>query len=280
MGAVAVCILIHGNRNYFRAGREAARSVLEQTDFDLFLALGPGPRLHFKDRSRVFHHALPQEAGLSYRARPFLRKFHALQSCLEKFDHPWLILMDADTLIVQPVTEQMVVEAMAGRGLGMVEQETIRGSGMGKSDFLEHYVRHSLVWIAPESTPPDPDGFRFHNSGVVLGKREQLGRFLHWALATLNAKGGNHVVGRHMITDQDYYQVWTNNLHPESTVSLPWYWNHCEHWDEDFPRKGARILHFSNFCRGPTLWQVLRMNLLRRGKVDPRRIKSLVVPRK
>ena len=85
MGAVAVCILIHGNRNYFRAGRQAARSVLHRTDFDLFLALGSGPPLDFNAGSRVCYQTLPEEAGLGYRARPFLRKFHALQSCSEMF---------------------------------------------------------------------------------------------------------------------------------------------------------------------------------------------------
>jgi hypothetical protein len=68
-----------------------------------------------------------------------------------------------------------------------------------------------------------------------------------------------------MIGDQDYFQYWTNNLHSENRNTLPWMWNHCEHWDEGFPRKDAFILHFSNFCREPTPWQILRMFLMRHG---------------
>jgi hypothetical protein len=276
MGEVAVCILIHGNPNYFRTGKQAALSVLEQTDFDLFLALGSGPPLRFFARSRIYCHPLPEETEPGYRARPFLRKFYALQSCLERLDHSWLILLDADAIMVQPFTKQMVVESLADRGIGMVAQRTILGSGMGRRDFLTHYVDHSLAWLAPDAVPPQLEAFRFYNSGVVVGKREELTRFLRWAQETLSTRVGSHNVGKHMIADQDYFQFWTNNLHPESSVSLPWSWNHCEHWDEAFPRKEAKILHFSNFCQGPSLWQAMRMNMLRRGLIDPRIVKSLM----
>ena len=55
----------------------------------------------------------------------------------------------------------------------------------------------------------------------------------------------------HMLADQDYLRLWTNSRHPGSCTTLAWDWNHCEHWDDGFPRRGARIVHASNFCRGP-----------------------------
>ena len=66
-----------------------------------------------------------------------------------------------------------------------------------------------------------------------------------------------------MISDQDYFQVWTNNLYPGSCRELSWEWNHCEYWDTGFPRTGARIAHFSNFCNGPARDTAARMRALR-----------------
>jgi hypothetical protein len=45
---------------------------------------------------------------------------------------------------------------------------------------------------------------------------------------------------------------------------LPWPWNHCEHWDSGFPHEGAYILHFSNFCQGPSFMNMVRMWAARR----------------
>jgi hypothetical protein len=63
-----------------------------------------------------------------------------------------------------------------------------------------------------------------------------------------------------MVADQDYFQHWANTLHPGACAELPWEWNHCEWWDEDFPAPDARILHFSNFCLGPTTDSIDRMD--------------------
>lgn len=264
MGEVRVCILMCGEPSYFWAGRQAASSVLERSDFDLFLALGPGPDLRLHANPRLRCHPLAPETGYDYRARPFLRKFYALRACLESGEHPWLMVLDADAILVRTLTRQMLEKALAGRGLGMVEQTTILRSAMGRPDFLEHYVRHTLAWFAPNAVPPRLDEFRYYNSGVLLGRREALQEVVSWALDTLDRNRGDHTVGEHMIADQDYYQFWTNTLRPESCAPLPWYWNHCEHWDEGFPHPEAYILHFSNFCRKPTLGQVMRMRILRR----------------
>jgi hypothetical protein len=76
----------------------------------------------------------------------------------------------------------------------------------------------------------------------------------------------DHQVGMHMIADQDYLQYWVHNLKPGSCILLPWYWNHCRHWAEGFPRPGARVIHFSNFCNGPDQDIIKQMRKFRRPK--------------
>ena len=247
-------------------------SVLQFSDFDLFLALGTGPDLRLSKGSRIYQHHLADRYPHGYRAHSFLLKFHALQACLENTQQRWLLLLDADALLVRPITEDMIRKALIKRGLGMVEQTTVRGSSMGSKEFLDHYRQHTLAWLAPEAQPPGILAFRYYNSGVVLGERNHFQEFTSWALATLDRNPGSHQVGKHMIGDQDYFQYWTNNLHPNTRNTLPWYWNHCEHWDQGFPRKSAYILHFSNFCLEPTYQQVLRMYLLRHNAWQAERL--------
>jgi hypothetical protein len=216
-------------------------SLLRHSDLDVFVALD--------------------------RAGSFLLKFDALEACLRATDAPTLLLLDADAVLVAPTTATQVETALAGRGLAMVEQTGIRGSGMGRADFLDHYARHSLAFLAPSAPSPEAESFRFFNSGVVIGTRQELRALATWARTAIEASGREHRVGEHMIADQDYYQVWVNHVHRGSCTELDWSWNHCEHWHEDFPRPGARILHFSGFCRGPTRETVARMRAARRGRM-------------
>jgi hypothetical protein len=130
---------------------------------------------------------------------------------------------------------------------------------MTRADFLEHYERHPLVWLGDGTPPPTREAFRYFNSGVLLARRDGLEPFVAWALERMRAAGDAHQVGAHMIADQDYLQLWTNTLAPGSCTTLSWQWNHCEHWDEGFPRRGARIVHASNFCRGPRRLAGLRL---------------------
>jgi hypothetical protein len=53
MPDVCVCTVVYGHRNYFRAGRQAVRSVLARSDFDVFVAYGPGPEYQLPDSPRV-----------------------------------------------------------------------------------------------------------------------------------------------------------------------------------------------------------------------------------
>ena len=259
MHDVCVCMVVYGHRNYFRAGRQAIRSVLTRSDFDVFVASGPDHESALPDSSRVRRHRLRPPAS-GDRAMPFLLKFRALESCLRLTDAEWILLLDADAMLATDLDARTVAEALGPAGLGMVEQTGITGSGMTRDDFLAHYATHVLAWFAPRAAVPVREQFRFYNSGVVLGRRAEVERVTAWALNTIRCARTDHRVGRHMIADQDYFQYWTNTLFPASCVELPWHWNHCRHWDAGFPRSGAYILHFSNFCRGPGFDQICRMS--------------------
>ncbi len=275
MADVAVCLLVHGNRNYYRAARQAVFSVMKHSDFDIFVAVDSERHLGLRSGLRLRVWPLPPGSDFSGRAGAFLKKFRALAGALEHMKRPWLILLDADTLMVRDIQTRHVEEALDGHGLGMVEQSTILGSNMTREDFLQHYVRHTLTFMGTEATPPLTD-FRYFNSGVVLGRRRDLKEVTKWALQVVMRQRSDHQVGKHMIADQDYFQYWSNSLYPGSTRALPWYWNHCEHWDDGFPRPGALVLHFSNFCLGPFPRQVIRMLLIRRFGPGVLRLSGLI----
>jgi len=268
MSDVVVCILATGDSAYFKASALAAQSVLKHTDFDVFLAHGAESAPDIAAGSRVcilpLRHRLQGE-----RSAPFLAKFNALQACIEGSPHPYILALDADAVLVNRISSSAIAAVLEDRELAMVEQPRIVGSHMRRQEFLDHYIRHTNVWFGNTSEIPQLDSFRFYNSGVVIGQREGLRRFLAWAQTQLARKTGDHRVGKHMISDQDYYQYWTNAINPGACTTLPWTWNHCEYWDEAFPRSGARILHFSNFCLRPTRFQLGEMAFLsRRGIGD------------
>jgi hypothetical protein len=265
MSGVCVCLLVVGRAEYFRAGRLAARSVLRHTDFELFVALGEGPGLALPGTPRLQTRPISLRGVAGDRAEPFLLKFRALDACLGATDADVLLLLDADAVLVDRINRARIDAALGGRSLGMVEQTGIRGSGMTRAHFLAHYVNHTLAWFARGAQIPGLEDFRFYNSGVVLGRRTEFEGLVRWALSVIEARSGRpHQVGEHMIADQDYFQFWANSLHPGVCAPLPWFWNHCEHWDAEFPRRGALIAHFSNFCKGPDRRQVMRMRAMAR----------------
>jgi hypothetical protein len=260
MENVCVCMTVSGHPHYFRAAREAVRSVLARSDFDVFVALGStGDPL--PDTSRVHSHRLGPTTPSIDRAQPFLLKFRALEACLAHSDAAVLLLMDVDALLVADMDAGTVRDALGPAGLGLVEQTAIRGSAMARPDFLQHYVNHTLRWFDPAAAPPTLEAFRFYNGGMVLGTRAEWQRFTLWALERIRGARGAHRVGQHMISDQDYLQYWANSLSRASCIELSWRWNHCEHWDDGFPRRDAYVLHFSNFCNGPGRRQLWRMYL-------------------
>ena len=262
--SVAVCILIHGAAGFFEAGREAAHSLLRHTSFPLFIAHDGAHSLDLPASPRLTFHRLPPLSPSVHRARRFLLKFTALQALLNSSRADRILMMDADTVVTRRLSERMIRLAMGPHPLAMVEQTGITGSTMSRREFLAHYTRHTLALLAPGAPPPPIERFRYFNSGVVLGVREEWNRLVTWALTAIAGHAGEHQVGEHMIADQDYFQYWANTLHPGCCAELPWCWNHCEHWDAGFPRPGVLLAHFSNFCNGPAPGTSARMRALAR----------------
>ncbi|MBU1274618.1 MAG: hypothetical protein KJ720_04520 [Proteobacteria bacterium] len=253
-----VCVVIHGHPTYYLSGRQAVLSVLRRSGFGVFVVTDNLLKTGLRRSRRLMTHPLGSVEH-QVRARRFLAKFTALEAFLEHTESEWVMLMDADAVLVRDLNAEDVRRALDGRGMGLVEQTTIINSTMNRTDFLKHYKEYSLAWLAPDAYPPSLEDFRFYNSGVVLATREEMKRFLAWAREMLANRPGDHRVGEHIIADQDYFQYYTNNLCPGSCQELPWYWNHCEHWDQGFPRPGAYVAHFSNFCLRPGWRQLLRI---------------------
>lgn len=264
MPRTCVCVAVCGRRAYFQAAREAVRSVVARSDFDVIVVTDPGASVLLSRERRVRTIEAQPPDGAAGRARPFLFKLAALRDGLRYTDADVVLLLDADAMFVARIDDALVADALGGGSLGMVEQTGIFGSGMRKQDFFRHYVDHTLAWLAPgeAAAPADEREFRFYNSGVVLGRRVELERMTRWALDTVGRAEGDHHVGRHMIADQDYFQYWANVLSRSNCVPLSWRWNHCRHWDTGFPRDDAFVLHFSNACNGPVdIWRMRWLNL-------------------
>lgn len=258
------CMLVHGDAAYARVARVAAASLLADSDLEVLVVHGGGPVEAWPSHRRLHRHVIDCPVADTHRARRFLLKFRAIEACLERFDLPWMVNLDADVVLARPLRGQDIATALAGAGLGMVEQTCIRGSAMDRAGFLDHYRIHSLAAIAPQAPVPALDTFRYYNSGVVVAASKVLRDLVRWAHDTIAGHTGEYQSGEHIITDQDFFQYWANQLHPESVRELPWYWNHCEHWDEGFPRRGVLFAHYSNFCLGPARSTEKRMRGLRR----------------
>jgi GT2 family glycosyltransferase len=259
-----VCMLVHGDAAYARVARVAADSLLADSDLDVMVVHGGGPVETWPRHRRLHRQVIDCPAADSHRAGRFLLKFRAIEACLERFDVPWMLNLDADVVLARPLRVQDIPATLAGAGIGMVEQTCIRGSSMNRAAFLDHYRTHSLAAIAPHAPVPSLETFRYYNSGVVVAATTALRDLVAWAHGTITGHAGEFQSGEHIITDQDFFQYWANQLRPESCRELPWYWNHCEHWDDGFPRRGVLFAHFSNFCLGPAHSTEKRMRRLRR----------------
>jgi len=245
------------NEYYLRAAELAVESALDKTGMHVFVGLDFATPSMWLNQSRIEIYRLPKrDSGCS---RPlFLRKFETLAEACRRYQHLLIVQMDVDALITTTINESDLEAALGEHDIAMVEQKTIVGSDHDRTFFLQHYTNHVLAWFGTERVPSVSD-FRFFNSGVVLARSQAIDKFLRWALPQMQKMPVHHRVGRHMIADQDYLQYWCNSVNPGVCKELPWYWNHCEHWDEGFPKRSGRILHFSNFCRGPTAATVQRM---------------------
>lgn len=256
----AVSILAIGKIGYILAARQSINALLARTDFDIYVTTDAAGRAFLPRSSRVHIHLM--ELSPVHRADPFIGKFAAIENCLSHSSEEIILALDADTVVLAPLADADLAGALGPYELGMVEQTAIVGSEMGRQQFFEHFVQHSLAFLQPDAVAPDAVDFRFFNSGVVVARRHGLRAFLDWALALRAARPPEHQRGAHMIADQDYFQVWANTVRPGCTAELCWVWNHCDKWDPGFVREGARIAHFSNFCLGPDMGSAVEMRRL------------------
>lgn len=254
----AVAILAVGTVGYVLAARQAVLSLLRHSDFDVHVATDAGGLPLLPTSPRVHPHIV--EVASEARADPFMAKFAALRRCLDSCTDDLVMLVDADAVAVGPIGESDLLAGLDGRGLGMAEQPGILGSEGGREALRQHYLSCSLAYLLPGEGPPAE--FRFYNSGIVIGRRATWEAFLAWSGRIAAQRPRSATVGEHMIADQDYLQVWANSVEPGRTALLPWSWNHCDKWDADFPKPGARFAHFSNFCRGPEVATIAAMRRL------------------
>lgn len=261
----AVSVLVLGDLTYALAARETIQSVLDHTAFDVFLTCDARASAIFDTHPRLRINIVGEFVRDQLSA-PFLEKFRALAWCLRESGAALIMHIDADAVLVRPMTDAMIDAALGACDVGMVEQTRIIGSAMGRAELFDHYRSVSLPFLGPALTPPDLEAFRFYNSGVILFRREGLQQFLDWAEQTRAAVAKAHTVGSHMIADQDYLQVWANQHAADRCADIDWSWNHCAHWDEDFPRAGARVAHLSNACLGPTPDAINQLNRLRAAR--------------
>jgi GT2 family glycosyltransferase len=248
---VAVSILAVGSAEYALAAREAALSVLSHTDFEVHLACDEIARILMPNDRRIHQTLLARQPGLS-RADPFLEKFAAWRACLAASADDIIMHLDADAVLVRPLSAGDVEAALGESGIAMVEQPTITGSTMARPDFLRHYAQNSLRFLAPGLPVPEPETFRYFNSGFALFRRAALTAFLDWAEDRRRHVPAHHDVAGNMMTDQDYIQVWLNSIAPGLCAELPGEWNASPLWSADLTLKEARVIHLSNFCQGPT----------------------------
>lgn len=252
-----------GGVGYGMAARQSVLSLLDHTDFRVIVGCDEHTAPLIPASPRVT--TVPLCPRGDHRAAPFLAKFDLWRRALDEPDARLLLHLDADAVLTRHTGAADLDHALGSRQLGMVEQTSITGSTMDRVSFLGHFREHSLAYLAPEWQAPPVANFRFHNSGLVVFRSLELRNFLGWADAVAASTDGSHTVGEHMIADQDYLQVWTNVLRRGHCADLDWSWNHCRWWDEDFPRSGDRVRHFSNFCNGPPFSTAVAMERARTG---------------
>lgn len=261
-----VVLYATGHRRYFQAARETVRSVLARTPFGVQAFVGPRGWLRVRSPRLRVRRLAPPEAEHG-RSAAFLQALRVVDEAARRATSSHLLLLDADTVFVRDTTAKDVLQALGDRELAMVEQTRIVGGPMGRAELRSFAFDVMVPFFGPVPEGLTADDLVYYNAGVVLGRREAFARLAAWALGHMARAAAGHARGEHMVGDQDYLQYWVNVLQPGSCATLPWSWNHCEHWDEDFPRDGARILHFSNFCHGPRRSTVRRMRLARRRGV-------------
>ena len=259
MSRLRICILAHGRDEYVLSARQTVFSCLQHSDLPISVVHEPRTRDAWPHDPRVTLIPLP-ELDVGSLTRRFLVKFTALDLCRERSSESTALMLDADAVLVGRVTEDELLGAMGGRPMAMAEQEWLRTGGWQRAEHLELYRRNALATICPESAPPALEAFHFFNSGFLLLDFAAFGAFRQW-FGEVWPKASQLIALRRnvLVTDQDFLQVWAHQVRKDACAVLPWHFNHCWHWHRDYPAKGAKVLHFSNFLQGPSddLWRTM-----------------------
>jgi GT2 family glycosyltransferase len=195
----------------------------------------------------------------------FLHKFKVWGETLRKSDAHFFLHIDADASATESFSLKLLLDNLGEKSIGMVQQPKVLGQHpLGKKQLYDHYVKVSHKAINNVISPTSIQDFKYFNSGVVLFRRQSLENFLAWTSEILPIMPRE--IDGNMVADQDMLQVYANEIVPEEVKELDWKWNHCQWWDEDFPSPEAHIIHMSNFCQGPTAFQMGKLASLSRAE--------------
>jgi GT2 family glycosyltransferase len=249
-GTWVAIVSVFGDEAYYRAAEHCIRSLVEHTSLRIAIGCDRPEDIRVRYPGRVF--VLPVDlSGPELRPRPFMGIFDTVIAIQEHLPSEFCLLVDADCVVMTDIADTDLGTALGAFDFGMVEQTTVSGSSMGREEFLEHFTKVSLPTVDSDARTPSLDVFRYWNSGVVLARTSALLELAQFATQKWTQNPAGHIVGDHMVSDQDYFQYWGSVRNPGSTNTLTKHWNHCQWWDDDFPNPAAKIHHYSNFCLGP-----------------------------
>lgn len=237
-----------GDRSYFYASIYAIKSLLRHTPFSLYLVSDLVPEQPYFDPSRV---TVSRAVRHSEQLRGFFTKFQALGGAAGDSAANAVILMDVDALFVRPTDGDDVVSALNGAAFALHEQSGIVGTAMTRADFFDYFTAVALPVIDPTAQPEHFPRFRYWNSGVVIASTDAASELVDFALKRFLVDPRRHVVGPHIVADQDYVQYYLGRSDSPDVSDLSVHWNDCRWWDDDFPQPQSRIWHFSDFSKGP-----------------------------
>ena len=260
------CILATGRPAYAFAARQAATALLRHTQFDIVVGCDETGALLLPTHPRLKTVEIPASTANGSGER-FLAKFALLEKTSAERDDQLVLLIDSDAILTGPLSDDVLTDALRGKSVGMAEQTQTIPDGTTRTDLYRHYQDVTFAALGAAGEPARPENFRYYNSGVVVFSREGLSRFLGW----YRVQPKRTAFADRMIADQDYLQVFANEVLRDDAAELPGTFNHSALWHENYPSPDAIFRHFSNYCNGPdldALHQMLELNQSPSGDPD------------
>lgn len=258
----AVCLLATSRPAYAFAVRQAVLALLAHTPFDVIVGCDDIGALLLPEHPRVttIDIAAPPSTKPGDR---FLAKFALFAEVLASRADTHFLMVDSDAVLVSTIGDDDVAEALGGKMIGMAEQPGTIPDGTTREDLYRHYRNVTFAALGAGPAPAPSDRFRYYNSGIVLFSREGLETFLDWYWRHEKRAA----FGDFMIADQDYLQIFANEVLPGDVAELPGHFNHSPLWHEDYPRDDAVFCHLSNYCNAPDPGGLLGMLALNQARI-------------